>query len=317
MGPPDDILAALGPIAMASRLKRLAERMQADAAVLLERAGLSILPGQVGALAALERYGTMQLGALAACLGATQPAVTRTVSTLRGLGLVSVGTTGQDARTRAVALTPKGKDAIARTRLLVWPLLAPAVAALWDGREGQFLTVLSQVEARMADKSMLQRVKDDLKILPWAPERAGAFHAINAAWIEELFTLEPHDKDVLEDPHGHIINRGGDILFASSSELGIVGACALMPVEDGGLELTKMGVLASARGRKVGEFLLAAVIARAFDMPQRPLFLLTSTKCAAAIHLYEKLGFQHDADIMARYGATYGRCDVAMRFVGL
>ena len=30
----------------------------------------------------------------------------------------------------------------------------------------------------------------------------------------------------------------------------------------------------------------------------------------------EKLGFQHDAEIMATYGARYERCDVAMRFVG-
>lgn len=47
-----------------------------------------------------------------------------------------------------------------------------------------------------------------------------------------------------------------------------------------------------------------------------PLYLLTSKKCAPAIHLYEKLGFQHDAEIMATYGARYERCDVAMRFVG-
>ena len=47
-----------------------------------------------------------------------------------------------------------------------------------------------------------------------------------------------------------------------------------------------------------------------------PLYLLTNKKCAPAIHLYEKLGFQHDAEIMARYGARYERCDVALRFVG-
>jgi ribosomal protein S18 acetylase RimI-like enzyme len=40
---------------------------------------------------------------------------------------------------------------------------------------------------------------------------------------------------------------------------------------------------------------------------------LTNTRCAAAIHLYEKNGFRHDAGIMARYGARHERCDVAMR----
>lgn len=156
----------------------------------------------------------------------------------------------------------------------------------------------------------------ELSILPWAPERARAFHDINAAWIEEMFALEAHDREVLEDPQTHIIDRGGDILYAHSSALGLIGACALMPIEDGALELTKMGVLATARGLKVGEFLLAAAIERARHMPQRPLFLLTNSRCAAAIHLYEKLGFQHDAEIMQRYGGLYGRCNVAMRYVG-
>jgi len=43
-------------------------------------------------------------------------------------------------------------------------------------------------------------------------------------------------------------------------------------------------------------------------------YLLTNRKCAAAIHLYEKLGFQHDGEIMALFGGRYERCDVAMRY---
>ena len=47
-----------------------------------------------------------------------------------------------------------------------------------------------------------------------------------------------------------------------------------------------------------------------------PLYLLTNRACAAAIHLYEKHGFVHDAGIMASYGARYARCNVAMRYAG-
>ena len=81
-------------------------------------------------------------------------------------------------------------------------------------------------------------------------------------------------------------------------------------------ELTKMGVRATARGLKAGEFLLAAMLDRAKAMPVETLYLLTNARCAAAIHLYEKLGFRHDAAIMADYGARYARCDVAMRYCG-
>ena len=117
---------------------------------------------------------------------------------------------------------------------------------------------------------------------------------------------------MLENPNEWIIDPGGVILFVQSPEHGIVGACALIKTGDGAFELTKMGVLETARGLKAGEFLLEAIIQRAKAMQVRKLYLLTNHICEAAIHLYEKQGFRHDAGIMAEYGATYGRCDVAM-----
>jgi ribosomal protein S18 acetylase RimI-like enzyme len=44
------------------------------------------------------------------------------------------------------------------------------------------------------------------------------------------------------------------------------------------------------------------------------LYLLTSKKCEAAIHLYKKYGFEHSEEIMRDYGKSYERCDVAMKF---
>lgn len=156
----------------------------------------------------------------------------------------------------------------------------------------------------------------DLILHPFRDELAAEFRDINAEWITSMFQLEATDRDVLDNPRERIIDRGGDILFVEASGLGIVGACALQKTGPTRFELTKMGVRESARGRKAGEFLLAAVIGRAKALGADPLYLLTNTRCAAAIHLYEKLGFLHDAEIMARYGARYARCDVAMRYVG-
>ncbi len=155
-----------------------------------------------------------------------------------------------------------------------------------------------------------------LQLLPYSDALAPEFEHINSEWIAAMYTLEPTDRDVLGNPRARIIDRGGDILFAATPDLGVVGACALMPSGGGAFELTKMGVLAAARGRKVGEFLLAGVIARARAMHAAgtltELYLLTNTRSEAAIHLYEKLGFEHSGDIMARYGGKYERCNVAM-----
>ena len=154
-----------------------------------------------------------------------------------------------------------------------------------------------------------------LTIRAFTDDLAKAFHDINAEWISDMFHLEPLDREVLEHPREKIIDMGGVILFVEAEGLGTVGACALKPSGGGGYELTKMGVTSSARGLGAGAFLLEAVIARAVEMGAAPLYLLTNKKCAAAIYLYEKLGFKHDAGIMAEYGARYARCDVAMRYV--
>ncbi|MFC5435176.1 GNAT family N-acetyltransferase [Rhodanobacter umsongensis] len=157
----------------------------------------------------------------------------------------------------------------------------------------------------MSNVLTLHEFSDDLAV---------HFRDINAEWIHAMFRLEETDRDVLENPRARIIDPGGVILFVEASGLGIVGACALQKTGATSYELTKMGVRESARGMGAGEFLLSAIIDRASSLGAETLYLLTNAKSAAAIHLYEKLGFQHDAEIMARYGARYERCNVAMRY---
>ncbi|MFN3352847.1 MAG: GNAT family N-acetyltransferase, partial [Brevundimonas sp.] len=155
---------------------------------------------------------------------------------------------------------------------------------------------------------------DRLVIREYADDLAGHFRDINAEWIRAMFRMEPTDQEVLDHPRGRIIEPGGVILFVEAKGLGVIGTGALQRSPSGGIELTKMGVRESARGLKAGEFLLSALIGRARAMNADPLYLLTNSRCEAAIHLYEKAGFRHDVEIMQRYGARYARCDVAMRY---
>jgi len=155
---------------------------------------------------------------------------------------------------------------------------------------------------------------DALSLIEFSDELAAEFKRINAEWIAAMFAMEATDRDVLDNPRARIVDPGGAVLFVAIDGIGIVGTCALRKTGQGAFELTKMGVTEAARGRKAGEFLLARVIDRAKKLGARELYLLTSHKCAAAIHLYEKLGFIHDAGVMARHGATYQRCDVAMSY---
>ena len=153
-----------------------------------------------------------------------------------------------------------------------------------------------------------------LTFQPFSDDLAPYFDTINREWISQMFTLEPVDERVITRPKAQIIDTGGHIWFALHNELGVVGTCALMKKKEGVFELTKMGVVSSARGLKVGEALLRHVLSQAPNIATTCLFLLTNNRCEAAIHLYEKNGFSHCPKIMQEFGGAYERCNVAMRF---
>ena len=56
---PRDVLAEMGPLALGSRLKRLAERMQADATKVFADRGIPIQGTHFPLLAALSTYGPL------------------------------------------------------------------------------------------------------------------------------------------------------------------------------------------------------------------------------------------------------------------
>lgn len=315
-----DLLAGFGVGFLGSRLKRLAERMQADAAEVARALDLPVQPSQMSLLLTIRLHGPIAVGELAERLQLAQPTVTRALKPLEDEGLVEAPRAPGDGRTKRLALTEKGQALLVRIQTELLPRIEPAAAELVEGLSGDFMQGLARVEQRLADKSLLARMEAAGPPAMWArdfsDDLARAFHQINAEWISEMFALEQNDIDLLSRPRELILDKGGVVLFAETPELGVVGTCALMVSKDGWVELTKMGVLKSARGLKVGEFLLAKTLERAASLGMDKVYLLTNKKCGPAIHLYEKLGFVHDAEIMQKFGARYERCDVAMSYRG-
>ena len=219
-----------------------------------------------------------------------------------------------------VGLTRAGQSVADRAATDLWPRIGLAAEEVLGDQAPAFMAQLTRIERALDQASIAERasrlVPGALRLREFDDSLAADFHDINAQWIRTMFALEPTDRDVLEHPRERIIAPGGTILFVEAPGLGVVGTCALQRTGPGRFELTKMGVRDSARGLKAGEFLLAAMVDRARTMGAEVLYLLTNSKCEAAIHLYAKLGFVHDEAIMATYGARYQRCNVAMRYAG-
>jgi ribosomal protein S18 acetylase RimI-like enzyme len=147
-----------------------------------------------------------------------------------------------------------------------------------------------------------------MEIVDFRPELAGAFKALNEAWITTLFALEPKDEVVLSDPEGQVIGKGGRVLFALEDGEA-VGCCALMALSDGGFELAKMAVSDACQGRGLGRALMAAAVERARAVGAPRLYLETNSGLAPALALYRSFGFR---EITPAEPSPYARADVCM-----
>jgi GNAT superfamily N-acetyltransferase len=148
---------------------------------------------------------------------------------------------------------------------------------------------------------------DQIQILPYSPEFNSYFKAINTAWVEELFALEPFDIAQFERPEEVIVEPGGTIIFAKLGEE-IVGTVALYKTGEESFEMIKMGVSPAAQGRGIGLILGKAILRKAKEMGAKKVVLYSNTKLKAALHIYQKLGF---SSVIPEEG-KYCRCDVKM-----
>ena len=121
---------------------------------------------------------------------------------------------------------------------------------------------------------------------------ATAFRTLNEEWITQYFTLEPKDRETLNDPVNSILLKGGHIFMAYAAGEA-VGCVALIPMRDGIYELSKMAVSPHLHGRGIGRRLLQHAIAQARSLGARSLFLGSNSRLKNAVHLYESVGFRH------------------------
>ena len=132
-----------------------------------------------------------------------------------------------------------------------------------------------------------------IEIRSLAPgDDATAFRTLNEEWITRYFTLEAKDLETLNNPVHSILLKGGYI-FMEYAGSEAVGCVALIPMQDGVYELSKMAVSPHLRGRGIGRRLLQHAIAQAKSLGATSLFLGSNTRLKDAVHLYESVGFRH------------------------
>lgn len=159
-----DLVRDFGFLTLGSRMKRIAERLQADSQKILESYELSLPVAHYPYLAALDREGPLTIGELAVAVGVSQPGVTRSVGQLAKQGLVKVRSEKADQRRRVVVLADEGRRVLDLSKREIWPRIEAGVADLCAELDGPLLGQLAEIEQGLGQKSLKQR----------AEKRAGA-----------------------------------------------------------------------------------------------------------------------------------------------
>lgn len=130
-----------------------------------------------------------------------------------------------------------------------------------------------------------------IRVEPFRDDLGPHFEKLNLEWIERHFRVEARDREVLGDPRGEIVDRGGEVFFVLDGD-DVLGTVAMIPHGERVYELSKMAVDPASRGRGLGNRLMDAAIAWARGRGARRIFLESNTILVPAIELYRKHGFR-------------------------
>ncbi len=311
-----NLIDQLEELALASRMRRLSERLMKDVAQIYAEQDVEFKPRWFPVLYCLHDRGSMSVTGLAEALDLTHAAINQIVGEMGRHRLVNQRRDRRDERRRLASLSAAGRR------------LVPALEPIWDGVRranaelvvdsgGDLLGCLAAVERQLAEASMYDRVRRYVdgpqpvpEILDYRPAYKKHFAALNRAWLEECFEVEDDDARLLADPNRLIIRKGGRILFLRLRDE-IVGTCALLRRDADQIELAKMVIRTDRRGQGLGRILARAAIDRAREMGARRVVLATSPQLEAAGALYAELGFRREEELPA-WAVGYKRPTVVL-----
>jgi len=130
-----------------------------------------------------------------------------------------------------------------------------------------------------------------IKLIPYESRYQADFKRLNLEWLDKYNLTESHDLEILDDPEGTVINRGGSIFLAMDGEE-VIGTAGIWKENDEEYELVKMFVSPGYRGKGISKILLDRCLLEAKNKKARKLFLFSNSQLKTALRLYEQYGFK-------------------------
>ncbi len=310
----EDLIRELGELGMATRLKRLGDRLSQDVARIYKNRNLDFEPKWFTTMYALYKNGSMSIQGLAQSLGFTHPAIIQFVNQMKKKNLVEARP-GEDKRVNLISLTAKGRETFESIRPLLTDI-EEVTSEVINSTGLDMLLLLDRIEETLEQKSIYDRISERIKereikevrIVSYDKKYKEDFKSLNEEWLGKYFSVEPEDERILSSP-GDIIKNGGEIFFALYNNE-VAGTCAAVKIDKNTYELAKMGVTEKYQGKQIGKKLALTVIGFAVARNAGQVVLETSNKLGAALNLYKKLGFEQ---VPNDHPEKYQRCTIKMK----
>lgn len=156
-----ETIRKLGLLALASRLKRLSDRLMQDVGQVYRREELGFEPRWFLVFYQLAEGAPLSITALAGAVGITHPAVNQAADEMEQAGLVASSRDAKDKRRRHLALTPRGREVAAALRP-IWADIESATRDVAESTGVDLLRAIDAIEAALDAQAMSARVEERL-----------------------------------------------------------------------------------------------------------------------------------------------------------
>ncbi|PCI33285.1 MAG: hypothetical protein COB60_02930 [Flavobacteriaceae bacterium] len=306
----NDFLQEMGYMALATRLKRLSDKMTHSGRQMYKDLSMDIEPNWFVIFKILQKHERLSVMEIAKMIHFSHPSVVVMVKKMMQSGYLFSMSCPDDMRKQLLELTPKAHQKLPQFETL-WEAGVKGVSDTL--KNTRFLEELNALENAFDKASFKERTLDALYqkqiVLDTFQEKyARDFGKLNYEWLEKYFEIEAHDSEMLDNPTSYIIDKGGEIIVAIDGTK-IIGTVALLKINDGLVELAKMAVTEGYQGKRIGIRLLKKAIDCAQEMGFKTIMLESNRTLTPALTLYRKFGF---VEVALNPNTPYKRADIKM-----
>lgn len=151
-----DFFDELGVVALGSRLKRLSDKLSADAANVFKHFGEKQHPRWFTLFSLLGKHGAVGVVEASQRLGLTQPAISQFSKEMQEAGLVAITRDREDSRKRVLSLTELGKQQLEQMQYMCELVEKSANQLSLEGGN-DFYSALVRFEKALNRQSLLSR----------------------------------------------------------------------------------------------------------------------------------------------------------------